>query len=100
MSLLQRFAIWYLAIVLLAAAWSLTVDVELLHSQREHMLPDLLLMTVAFPSSLSTGLLYSAWPAFFSLPFVQVIWAILCGTFQAALLFVLGRGRSQRTDVA
>jgi hypothetical protein len=100
MSLLQRLAIAYLTVVLLVATLAFTVDAALLHSNREHMVPDVMLMAVALPSSLSMEALFSAWPALFSLPFTQEIWAVLCGIFQAALLFVLGRRRGQRPDVA
>ena len=96
MSALQRIAIGYLAIVLLAAAWAVAIDATLLHSQREHLLPDILLAFVTLPSSLSISSVYSAWPAFFSLPFTQVAWATLCGVFQSAVLFVLGWRRRKR----
>jgi hypothetical protein len=85
------FAMIYLIIVLLAAGWAFYTDVALLHSQREHLAPDLLLAVVTLPSSLSVGYLYEAWPEFFSGPLVQVAWLTLCGLGQAWILFALTR---------
>ena len=100
MTALQRIAIGYLAIVLLTAAWAIAIDAAFLHSVREHLLPDISLAVVTLPSSLSMSFLHSAWPAFFSLPFTQVAWATLCGIFQTAVLFVLGRRRHKRVAKA
>jgi len=93
MSALQRLAIAYLAVVLLAGGWAGVVDASLLHSTHEHLLPGVVLDALTLPSSLSTGALFDAWPEFFSSPLVQVAWAVLCGVFQAALLFVFGSRR-------
>jgi hypothetical protein len=79
----------YLLVVLVAACWAIYIDLTLRHSEREHLLPDLVLFAVTLPSSLSISPLYEAWPSMFSLPFAQVGWAILCGLAQAFLLFVL-----------
>lgn len=78
----------YLAVVLLAAGWAFYIDSTLLHSQREHLLPDIVLDVVSLPSSLSIFPLYNAWPEYFSKPFSQVGWATFCGLGQAALLFI------------
>jgi len=83
------FATAYLIVVLLAAGWALYTDATLLHSQREHLLPENLLALVTLPSSYSLCLLFDIWPAFFSLPFAQVGYLILCGLAQAWLLFIL-----------
>jgi len=83
------FATAYLIAVLLAASWALYVDATLLHSQREHLLPDILLAMVTLPSSYFLGFLFENWPEFFSLPFAQVGYMTLCGLVQAWLLFVL-----------
>jgi hypothetical protein len=79
----------YLIVVLLTASWALYVDTTLLNSQREHLLPDVVLAVVTLPSSYFLGVLFSMWPDLFSLPFSQVGAMILCGLAQAWLLFVL-----------
>ena len=92
MKILQRkplFARAYLLVVLLAASWALYVDATLLHSQREHLAPDIVLAVVTLPSSYFLSLLFGNWPELFSLPFAQVGAMILCGLAQAWLLFVL-----------
>jgi hypothetical protein len=96
MSALQRIAIGYLAIVVLAAGWAVSAAALFFHSEREHLLPSTLLALATSPSSLSVSALYRAWPAFFSLQFTQVAWLTLCGVFQAAVLFALGRRRPKR----
>lgn len=83
------FATAYLIVVLLAAGWALYMDTTLLHSQREHLLPDIVLGVVTLPSSYSLRLLFDIWPGLFSLPFAQVGYMTLCGLAQAWLLFIL-----------
>ena len=91
------FARAYLIVVLFAASWALYVDSTLLHSEREHLLPDVLLFVVTLPSSLFVIPLYSAWPSLFSRPFAEVGWAIFCGLAPAALLFFLVYRSSRST---
>lgn len=86
----------YLIVVLLAASWAIYVDATLLHSEREHLLPDVVLAIVTLPSSYSLGPLFEIWPDFFSLPFVQVGYMILCGLAQTWFMWVLSR-RLQRS---
>ena len=81
----------YLAVVLLAASWAIYTDARYLHSVREHLAPDILLLIVTLPSSLSLSYLYDAWPEFFSKPFTQVVWVTCCGLLQVCLLFTLVR---------
>jgi hypothetical protein len=54
------------------------------------------LAIVTLPSSYSRGLLFEAWPDFFSLPFGQAGYMILCGLAQAWFMSVLKR-RFQRS---
>lgn len=82
-------AITYVVVVLLAAAWALYVDATLLHSHREHLLPDTVLAVVTLPLSCSLDLLFKNWPDIFSLPFAQIGYLILCGLAQAWLPFIL-----------
>jgi len=101
MKILQRkplFARAYLLVVLLAASWALYVDATLLHSQREHLAPDIVLAVVTLPSSYFLSLLFGNWPELFSLPFAQVGAMILCGLAQAWLLFVLAHRLLRATN--
>jgi hypothetical protein len=77
-------------VVLLAAAWAWYIDIKLLHDEREHLLPDILLMTVALPTSFTlnlVGLPLMKWPL------AQLAWVTLCGALQAGLLCWLTRPR-------
>lgn len=95
----RTLAILYAALVVVVAVWALCVDIALLHSQREHLLPDVTLFFVSFPASLSVSLAYEAWPQFFSKPFTQLAWVAFCGLSQAAVLFLASRRvRSVRAE--
>ena len=82
-------AIAYAVLVAVVAAWAFYVDISMLHSQREHLLPDMALAFVTLPSSLTVGVLHDTWPGIFSRPLIQVVWVTLCGFAQAAALFLL-----------
>jgi hypothetical protein len=88
---LRPIAVIYGVVVLLAAMWALVVDVRLLHSEREHLLPAVLLAFIAMPASLTIGPLYEYWPMIFGNEFVQVAWATVCGLAQAVAVFMTGR---------
>jgi len=87
---LRFVAVGYGAIVLLATAWALIVDVRLRHSGYEHLLPDVLLTFITGPLSLSILPVYERWPTVFGNEFVQVTWMSACGLAQAALLLWIG----------
>jgi hypothetical protein len=89
MTLSRAIALTYAAIVGLTAMWACYVDMTLLHSPREHLLPDITLAYLSLPASLSLGPMYDLWPALFSKPFTQLAWITLCGVVQAAALFLL-----------
>ena len=86
----QLIAAAYAVIVLLAAFWALVVDVTLLNSGREHLLPDIILASITMPLSLAIGSLYAAWPEVFGSEFVQVASATTCGLVQAWALYTVG----------
>lgn len=88
----------YLVIVLIAAGWASYTDVTLMHSQREHLAPDILLLIVTLPSSLSLSYLYDARPEFFSGPIAQVGWLTLCGLGQTSVVFALTRVFQKAVD--
>ena len=97
---LRSVAAVYGVVVLLAATWAVIVDVRLLYSQREHLLPDVVLALINFPTSLTVGPLYMCWPEVFGNEFVQVAWAAACGLAQAALLFKIGGSRTKGSNAA
>lgn len=96
--ILALFATTYLVVVLLAAAWAFYIDATLLHSQREHLRPDILLLIVTAPSSSALIYLYEAWPEFFSGHIIQVGWLTLCGLGQSWLLFAMTRVRQKAIE--
>jgi hypothetical protein len=88
-NLARTFALLYASIVGIVALWAWYTDVRLLHSQREHLLPGVMLAFVSLPMSKTLEPLYDRWQAFFLLPFVQLAWLTVCGAFQAAVLYML-----------
>jgi len=104
MKALQKLAVTYLIVVGIAAAWTCYVEVSSLHSNREHLLPAIVLMFVTSPASWSAGPIYTALPTIFSAPFVQIGWFVFCGFGQAALIFLAGgfgrrRGRNEAKKI-
>lgn len=85
---LRLLSLLYAALVVTVGLWALYVDITMLHSPREHLLPDMLLVGISAPSSLSLGLVVAALPGHFASPFVQLAWTGFCGLSQAAVLFV------------
>jgi hypothetical protein len=86
-----RLIAWiYALIVFLTASHAWYFDIRLLNMGGEHMFPDLLLLSVTFPTSLSLGPLYDIFPTFFDRPFTQLTWITLCGVGQMSALFVAG----------
>jgi hypothetical protein len=86
---LRMLALLYSMLLLGAAGWALWTDVSLLDSSREHLLPDMVMVLVSFPASLSLSWVYETWPQFFSEPFAQSAWLVCCGLLQASILFFL-----------
>jgi hypothetical protein len=78
----------YGAIVLLATAWALVVDVLWANSQREHLLPDVVLTSLALPMSLTLDPMYQRWPEIFGRELVQVGWTAACGLAQAIAIYL------------
>lgn len=92
--ILKLIATTYLIVVLLAGGWALYIDLTLLHSQREHLAPDILLLIVTLPLSSLLTYLYDALPdlpEFFSNPVAQVSLLTCCGVVQTYVLFALAR---------
>jgi hypothetical protein len=97
--ILRLFATTYLVVILLAAGWAFYTDLTLLHSQREHLAPDILLLIVTLPLSSSLTFLYDALPEFFSGLIVQLGWLTLCGLGQTWFVFALTRVFQKSMDV-
>lgn len=55
----------YGSLIVAIAIWAWYIDVRLLHSEREHLLPDILLAIAGMPSSLTADWVYEAWPKSF-----------------------------------
>lgn len=91
MTVFRVIACVYAVIVFLVAALAWAVDIRLLHSTREHMLPDFLLILVSSPASFSLEPLYECFPTFFDMPFAQLTWITLCGIGQVCVLFFVER---------
>jgi hypothetical protein len=89
MTLIRKLAITYAASIFLAAVLAWSMDVGLMHSTREHLLPDIVLSVLSAPASLSMGFMYESWPAAFSGPFVQLAWLTLCGMVQATVVYLV-----------
>ena len=73
------------------ALYAWYTDVTLLHSSREHLLPDALLSIASLPASLSLYPVCEHWPRFCSLPLAQLGWLTFCAAAQATILFLLGK---------
>ena len=85
----RTISIIYSALAGLAAAYAWQVDISMLHSSREHLLPDVVLYVIALPSSLSLDLFYEMAPDFFSRPFTELTLLTLCVALQCAFLWWL-----------
>ena len=79
-------AICYSAIVCAIALWAWYVDVTLLDSQREHLLPDILLMFCGLPSSLLLDSVFQQWPETFVNGLAQTAFLTVCALAQSGLV--------------
>ena len=82
---------FYSAVVGAAACWAWVTDIAMLHEEREHLLPDILLALTTMPSSLALGFLYEKAESFWNLPFAQLSFLTTCGAFQAVVLVMLAK---------
>jgi hypothetical protein len=94
---LRWLATIYGGVVGLLALWAWYVDLELQHSEREHLVPDILLAIATMPSSLSGPLLYRLWPDTFT-GLYQLAHLTACAMFQTTILFLLA-SRGGKRDV-
>ena len=78
-------AVAYLGIAGGIAAWAWYIDLTLLASEREHLLPDIVLMICGFPSSLLLHPIYDQWPRFFT-GLVQTGFLTICALGQSGVL--------------
>jgi hypothetical protein len=80
-------AIIYTALAFGAGCWAWVVDMTMLHSGREHLLPAMLLSVIAFPLSMLFVPLYALVPSFLDMPFVQLTFLSVAAALQATLLW-------------
>lgn len=73
----------------MAAIWAWGTDIALLHSGREHLLPDIVFYTVAMLLSLGLGALYPSLRTLLDIPFVQLSFITICAAAQGAFLWLL-----------
>jgi hypothetical protein len=81
-------AVSYGILVLLLSIWAWFIDVKLLHSGREHLLPDVLLGFVGMPSSMTIVWVYEKWPESF-VGLWQTAYLSVCALAQVGMLFML-----------
>lgn len=93
---LRTVAITYCVLVSVLACWAWYVDIKLLHSEREHLLPDMLLACASMPTSLSLNWVYELWPKSF-VGLLQTAYVTGCALVQATALFVVSRRWEQRS---
>lgn len=91
MRVVYSLAILYATVVALATLWAWWTDITLLDSGREHLLPDILLVALTFPTSLSIPALTDTWPDLFLRPLAQLSWMTFCGALQATLVLLSTR---------
>lgn len=96
-SVVRIFALGYAILVGLVALWAWWVDVRLLHSEREHLLPDILFVLVSMPSSLTMDWVYQRWPDSFT-GLWQIAHLTACAFFQSAVLYLFARWWEKHGD--
>ena len=92
---MKKLAWAYTALVLSAAAWAWWVDVSMLTSSKEHLLPDMLLAFVGLPLSLTLDIFYTVFEVTFSKPLIQVAFLTCAAALQAGMLHALASWQSR-----
>ena len=89
------FALSYAVASAALVCWAWYADIEFLHSEQEHMLPDALLMMATLPSSLTGIWFVEQWPRGFT-GLVATAHLTACAALQSGFLFALSsRWRSR-----
>ena len=96
-SVLRTFSLGYAVLAGLLALWAWWVDIRLLDSEREHLLPDILLALVTMPSSLTLGWLYQHWPDLFT-GLWQTAYVTACAIFQSGVFFIISKWWERKND--
>jgi hypothetical protein len=94
--MLRLFLRLYAVAVVLIAGWAWMVEISMRHSQVEHLLPSVLLMTVTLPISLGVGPLLTCFPSAFDGPFIPMVVLTVAGLLQVGLLLAAEYLISQR----
>ena len=79
----------YLVIVVAVAAWAWYIDITLRNDPSEHMLPDMLLGIVSWPTSAAMFHMGAFYPLMADTPLIGLIALTTCAAIQAAFLFLL-----------
>jgi uncharacterized membrane protein len=90
-------AIGYAVLVGSVACWAWWVDIRLIDSPREHLLPDILLALLTLPSSITENWVYQRWPAFFT-GLWQTAYITGCAVFQSGVFYMFSRWREKHGD--
>jgi p-aminobenzoyl-glutamate transporter AbgT len=85
---LRWIATAYAVVVGLLSIWAWYIDITMLHSNHEHLAPDIFLAMATLPSSQGLDWLYDKWPDTFS-GFAQLGYLTVCAMFQAGAFFML-----------
>jgi hypothetical protein len=88
----------YTAVVSLAIVYIWAMDIAYLNSDREHLLPSMILLVLGLPTSLTMDWLYSSWPDSFT-GLLQTAYLTACGIFQAGVLWMFSLKRDVRNDL-
>lgn len=89
MTITRKLAVGYAILVLAVIGWAWWTDVAMLGSRSEHLAPDMWLILVSMPFSLSAGLVFETWPDVFARPLMPLAWLSVCGLAQIAVaLFI------------
>lgn len=86
---MKTFAWVYTALVLAISAWAWWIDVSLMASSKEHLLPDMLLAFTGIPLSLTLNAFYTNFEGLFSRPFVQLAFLTAAAISQALILHLV-----------
>lgn len=89
MTIIRKLAVGYAILVLAVMGWAWWIDVTSLGSREEHLAPDLWLILVSMPSSLSSGLVFEAFSDVFANPLMQLVWLSVCGFVQIAVVLLI-----------
>ncbi|HEX8779392.1 MAG TPA: hypothetical protein VF738_14860, partial [Rhodanobacter sp.] len=90
-SLADATALIYACTVGAASIWAWYIDLTMLHSEREHLAPAILLAFLSLPTSKILEPLCGQWPNCLQTTLAELTLLTLCGAFQVAVFYLLCR---------